>query len=243
MLYRLEKGSWLATDHMLSNFDTKKDSLGGYLSYENEKGKICTIFYSRFDQNNILIKYVFDDIIQSDNFKIEEVSQMATSHEKSLITMREDAVERVYTNEDEYYSFYENTAMNFIPLISNEGQRVFVLTGPQVSGVVLLGNDYLLHYDEKSKFINKEKIHNSILSFPYEQDENGNTIETTSHSHVNSEYISSTDICTLLLYKDYLSWDQHTVLSKNMVSIFDLKNESLATMKMKAWKKLLDTEK
>ena len=51
LLYRLEKGSWYGTDDMLARFKTKRDSLGGYLSYETTENKINTIFFSRFDNH------------------------------------------------------------------------------------------------------------------------------------------------------------------------------------------------
>ena len=62
LLFRLEKGSWYGTDDMLTRFKSKKDSIGGYLSYENEDNKINTIFFSRFDSNKILVRYEFDSL-------------------------------------------------------------------------------------------------------------------------------------------------------------------------------------
>ena len=62
LLFRLEKGSWYGTDDMLARFKTKKDSVGGYLSYETAENKIHTIFFSRFDADKILIRYVFDSL-------------------------------------------------------------------------------------------------------------------------------------------------------------------------------------
>ena len=33
LLYRLEKAAWYSTDHFLANFQDKRNSIGGYLSY------------------------------------------------------------------------------------------------------------------------------------------------------------------------------------------------------------------
>ena len=243
LLFRLEKGSWYGTDNMLAKFNAKKDSVGGYLSYENAENKINTIFFSRFDSDKILLRYEFDSLPKPEPIKIDTLKHTATDLEKSLIAIRQDARDRAYANEDNFFSFFENTSLNFIPLITNKEKSVFVLTGPQVSGIVLLGNDYKLSYDKKNEFKNKMKIHNSILQFPYNSENKENPTVSTIHSHVITEYISSTDICTLLLYKNYVEWNQHIVMSEKEVSIFDLEKESLFTMKRKAWEKIYSNEK
>ncbi|CAL2093291.1 conserved exported hypothetical protein [Tenacibaculum sp. 190524A05c] len=242
LLFRLEKGSWYGTDDMLVRFKTKRDSIGGYLSYENEENKINTIFFSRFDSSKILVRYEFDSLPKTKPIKIDSTNHIASQLEKSLIKIRQDAKDRVYSNEDKFFSFYENTALNFIPVINENGRNVFVLTGPQVSGVVLIGNDYKLEYNKKDELVKKMKIHNSILQFPYKSDDPENKLESTFQSLVLSEYINSTDICTLLLYKDYVEWKQHYAMSKKYVSIFNLEKESLFTMKRKTWEKIYNNQ-
>jgi hypothetical protein len=46
------------------------------------------------------------------------------------------------------------------------------------------------------------------------------------HTHVLSNLIESTDICTLLLYKDYVDWSLHHAVNKDYISILDLNRES-----------------
>ncbi|WP_299780015.1 hypothetical protein [uncultured Formosa sp.] len=244
LLFRIEKGSWYGTDDMLARFKTKQDSIGGYLSYETENNKIRTIFFSRFNSDEILIRYEFDSIPKPQPTTIDTVNTKASDLEKSLISIRQDARNRAYTNNtDSFFSFYENAALNFIPIITDKESHVFVITGPQVSGIILLGNDYKLSYDKKNKFTKKEKIHNTILQFPYTSGNKEKPTISTIHSHITSKYISSTDICTLLLYKNFVEWNQHIVISDKEVSIFDLEKESLFTMKRKAWDKIYNQEK
>jgi len=243
LLFRMEKGSWYGTDDMLARFKTKKDSVGGYLSYETDDNTINMIFFSRFDSDKILIRYEFDSLPKPEPIKIDTLNQNATNLERNLISIRQDARDRAYANEDKFFNFHDNTSLNFIPLIADKEKSVFVLTGPQVSGIVLLGNDYKLSYDKKNEFKKKEKIHNTILQFPYTSENKENPTVSTIHSHIITEYISSTDICTLLLYKKYVEWNQHIVMSEKEVSIFDLEKESLFTMKRKAWEKIYSNEK
>lgn len=243
LLFRLEKGSWYGTDDMLVRFKSKKDSIGGYLSYENEDNKINTIFFSRFDSNKILVRYEFDSLPKTKPIKIDSTNHIASKLEKSLIKVRKDAQKRAYSNKDKFFKFYENTALNFIPVINEKDSNVFVLTGPQIPGVVLIGNDYKLEYNKKGEFVKKIKIHNSILQFPYKSDNPENKLESTFQSLVLSKFINSTDICTLLLYKDYVEWKQHYAMSKKYVSIFDLEKENLLIITKKAWNKINNHQK
>ncbi|MEJ6792633.1 MAG: hypothetical protein QNK89_07890 [Lacinutrix sp.] len=238
LLYRLEKGSWYGTDDFLTRFSDKKDSIGGYLSYENKESKINTIFYSRFNNSKILVRYTFDSLTQTKPIKVDVTNLKILDLEKDLIALRKDAQNRAAKNTDSFFSFYNNTVLNFIPVITEKERKVFVITGPQISGIVLLGNDYLLKYNNKNKLKTKEKIHNSIIQLPYTSEDKNKPTVATLHSHIVSEYINSTDICTLLLYKKYVDWKTHYILGKKYVSIFNLEEESLVIITLKAWNKM-----
>jgi hypothetical protein len=242
LLYRLEKGSWYGTDDMLARFITKKGSIGGYFSYETDENKINTVFFSRFESDKILIRYTFDSLPKSSPIKIDTLNHTASKLEKDLIAIRQDARERVYEESGKFFNFFENTSLNFIPLINGKEKNVFVLTGSQISGVVLIGNDYKLTYNKRNEFKKKEKIHNSLLQFAYNSENGESPMISTYHTHVLTDYISSTDICTLLLHKDYVEWNQHIVMSEKEVSIFDLDKEILAVMKREAWEKIAELQ-
>lgn len=229
ILFRLEKASWNATDHLMYNFKDKADSIGGYLSYISEEALVNTIFWSRYDSTTILIRYVFDSLPKI-NPKSYSLNTIANKNEIDLITLRNDAVRKVHDkNNDNFFTFYEGTSMNFIPLITESERKVFVLTGPQESGYVLIGNDYLLEYDKQNTFKQKTKLHNSLLKLPY-KGEGHSSIKQTTHSHVVTKLITSTDICTLLLYRDFVEWKQHYVFGDKFVSLFDLEKEKIATI-------------
>lgn len=189
-----------------------------------------------------MARYKFNIIPKQKPIDIDTINKIATELERNLIEIRQDAKNRAYKNSDDFFKFYDNTALNFIPLIAENKKQVFILTGPQVSGIVLLGNDYILKYDKKNKFKKKEKLHNSIIKFPYKSKNKNNPITSAIHSHIITKYITSTDICTLLLYKDYVEWNQHIVISEKEVSIFDIEKESLFTMKRKVWEKIYNSE-
>jgi hypothetical protein len=240
-LYRLEKAAWLSTDHLKEHFSGKWEGLKGYVSYE-EKGEVITLFYQEGLQARVLVRYHFSFQPAPQLEKVDTLNQLPTFYEEELIRLRERAIYEVYEKGDGF-AFYENTSFNFIPLIQNGKKQVYILTGPQVPDIVILGNDYLLTFNKKNKLKSRKKLHNSIITLPYTGEEADETIEQTYHTHVISDLIDVTDVCTLLLYKDYVDWKQHTVIGKKYVSFFNLEEETLAVLKRKAWDRIMDMEK
>ena len=224
-LYSLEKASWISTDYVMKNHPDILNNIGGYLSYENGNDYITSIFFSIHDANIIIAKLRFNKTNMNFPDSIILEKHQCSKKEKELITIRNKAIENMQADKSGYFTFYENTSFNFIPLISEDQKIVYILTAPEQTGHVLIGNDYKLTFDKNNKLLSKKKIHNSLIPIPFSKE--GVEIEQTMHSHVNSEVIDITDICTLLLYKDEVSWNSHIVISKKYVSIFDLKKESL----------------
>lgn len=241
LLYRLEKGSWYSTDDMLANYPEKRDSIGGYLSYETDDHKVNSIFYSRFNPNDIILRYHFDSLVTPKPIRVEDHTQRATTIETRLIKLRSSASEVVYNDKESFFSHYENTSFNIIPLIDGKRGKVYILTAPQKGNYVIIGNDYLLTFNKKDEYATKIKLHNSILAFDFASDDSENNVTSAIHSHVVTELITATDICTLLLYKDYLKWETHYVIGEKYVSIFDLNKEIVAKMTTKAWKKISES--
>jgi hypothetical protein len=237
LMYRLEKASWYGTDELLAKYPGKKEKIGGYLSYAGDDSFIYNIFFDKKDNNKIIARFRFDSLPRQTPVFADTTSHTATQKEKDLIAIRQDALERVNSNIDNFFKFYKNTSYNFIPLITPKEKKVYIITAPEVNGVVLLGNDYLLKYNSDGVFVSKERIHNSLVPLATKMD-SAKTAEATMHSHIISEIIDPTDICTLLLYKDFAEWKKHYVISDKYVSIFDMEKEELVIIKRKDWEKL-----
>jgi hypothetical protein len=241
LLFRSEKASWYGTDEFLSRFPNLKDSIGGYLSYEGDDHHEYNIFLTRENPFRILARLEFDSLPKEKPISTDMITRAPSQKERDLIIIRQDALDKIRSNSDHFFSFYKNTSFNLIPVISSSERKVYVITGPQNSGVVIIGNDYLLKYDSHDNFISKEKIHISMIQLPAKSDTLN--VTATMHSHVLSDVIDPTDICTLLLYKDFVDWKQHYVLSKKYVSIFDLDKQNLVILTRKAWDKINKTKK
>jgi len=237
LLYRLEKASWYGSDFFYEHFQHKREIVGGYLSYLNENNQVINIFFEKDNPSRILVRFEFDSLPQTNPIIIDTINTMATEQEIELITIRQDAIQKISENKNRFFRFYENTSYNFIPLIRNEIKQVFILTSTQVPNIIIIGNDYLLTYNSENNLIKREKLHKSILKFPGKSGNPENPIVSTYHIHVLSELITSTDICTLLLYKDFIEWKQHYVFGKKSVSVFDLEKEELIVSTNKEWNK------
>jgi hypothetical protein len=242
LLYRLEKASWFGTDYFLAKFQGKKELIGGYLSYVGDNNRVYTIFFERNFTSHVLVRFEFDSLPKRNPIMVDSINIIANQKETDLIKIRKDALDKMNINADKFFSFYKNTSYNLIPVITPYERKVYSITGPKTSGAVLIGNDYLLKYDSGNNFISKEKIHNSLIQLPAKMDSDSNAVATM-HSHVISEIIDPTDICTLLLYRDLVEWKQHYVISSKYVSIFDLEKELLVIMKKKDWEKMSKNEK
>lgn len=244
-LFRLEKAAWYGTDILLDRYKSKHDSTGGYVTYINKEQKVVNVFFHKDDSSKVIISFVFDSIPKREPISTDIVIRKATPFELDLITLRKDCDRRLFNSRDTLFKFYQNTSFNRIPLINSDGKRVFVMTGPSGSIdtlKILIGNDYVLKYNSNNEFVSAEPLHYSLLSFPGYSDDRTVTLEMTHHTHVLSDFISSTDICTLLLYKDYVEWDSHIVFSKDWVSLFSLKSESLFIMTIEAFKKIYEKD-
>lgn len=240
-LYRLEKAAWYGVDDFLERFKSKQDSLAGYLSYFNDQGNVVTIFYGR-DTSKILVRYEFENLPTKKPLLIDTRNRTTEPIEKILIEMRQDAKKRVKANVSGFYKFYDETSLSYIPIFNKNERKVYVITASKKKGEITLGNDYLLHYNSNNKFVEEEKFHHSLIRLKAKSGDRKNKLVETMHTNVMNDYIDATDICSLLLYKDFVEWNKHIVLSDKQVTVFMLDTETLYTMTRKAWDKAAEAK-
>ncbi|AWH86859.1 hypothetical protein HYN59_17860 [Flavobacterium album] len=240
LLYNSERASWLGTDLFLEKFPEKKENIGGYFSYSAD-GKHTCIFFDREQEPNVLGALTFDDSFVAEAADVNTTSRKLTPNEKDLYTIRQKAREES-VNDTILFKHYNNTSLNFIPVILKNTKKVYVLTGPSVGGVVVFGNDYLIEFDKKNNIKSKKALHKNIIPIEYNSKQEEEI--TTMHNHQEStgDLITATDICTLMLYGPYANWKQHYVISKNNVSIWDCDKNQLFVMTRKAWDKIAKAE-
>jgi hypothetical protein len=232
ILYLSEKASWHGTDIFMDKLKHKKSLIGSYISYDTGKG-VNNVFFTKGDDPQVLSTITFNYNFDLNNYKLDTVSRKLTTKEKELVKLRQAALAIVRT--DTTFQHYRNTSLNVITTMNSK--KVYVVTAPTVNGLIILGNDYLLTFDKKNQLITKQKIHQDIQVFNTKPND-GQVAAVHSHLPTTGAYITATDICTLMLYKDFTSWDNHMVGSKDYVSIWDMKKDKLLILTVEAAKKI-----
>jgi hypothetical protein len=210
-LYKSEMASWYGTDIFLESYKDRAN-IGGYFSYSDNDVAKC-IFFSRADKPKVIGTISFDGTYDIKTAKTDLTEREFTTNESDLYAIRKIALEAIKS--DTLFKTYKNTSFNLIPLINGGEKKVYVLTGPEQNGVVIFGNDYLLTFDKNNKLIEKKQLHKNIIPINYGDKKDGE-IEGTIHTHLpeTGDFITATDICTLLLYEKFAKWKQHNVVSR-----------------------------
>jgi len=229
-MYRSEMASWYGTDLFLESYKNR-ENIGGYFSYSENDTSRC-IFFSKEEPVKVIGTISFDSTynvksaivdIEERDFKLIE-NDLFDIRNKTLILIQNDTLFKVY----------QNTNLNLIPLIYNGKKKVYVLTGPTKSGVVIFGNDYLIEFNDENEIVSKRQLHKNIIPIEY-----GNTVDSeevvgTMHSHLpeTGDFITSTDICTLMLYGKFTGWKTHNVVSKKYLNIWNCETNTLTVIPM-----------
>lgn len=233
MLYRSEMASWYGSDIFMEKFPGKTKDIGGYISYVDKNVAKC-VFFSKDETPKTLGIISFDSTYNIKTAIIDETERDLSAIESDLYQIRAKTLERVNSGKDTIFKFYKKSNYNIIPFIKGNQKKVFILTGTTENGKAIIGNDYLLTFDKKNNIVSTERLHNSLLYFKTNDASVGGA-----HNHLNgkSELITSTDICTLMLYSRFSNWETHYVISKDYVSVWDCKKNELKVMKYEDWAK------
>lgn len=242
LLYKSEMASWYGTDIFLEQYK-ERDKIGGYFSYLDKAVAKC-IFFSKEEKPKVIGTISFDSSYNVQTAQSDLTERDFTKMEYDLYTIRSNALKII--NSDTTFTIYKNTNFNLVPLIGKGEKKVYVLTGSHQTGVVIFGNDYLLTFDEENKFLNRKKLHKSMIPINYEGNtEDGKEIVGAAHTHLpeTGDFITATDICTLMLYEKFAKWKQHTVVSKNYISIWNCETDTLVTITREAMDRIEKDQK
>jgi hypothetical protein len=233
-LYKSEMASWYGSDLYMAKFQNKLGKVGGYFSYSDEDTDKC-IFFSLEKPAKVLLTVSFNGDYDLRKAKGDDTKRDFTKTELDLYEIREAAADQI--EKDSIFKFFKQTNLNLIPIIEGKSKKVYILTGPQDNGVVLIGNDYELIFDKKNKHVSTKKIHASLLRLEFsETDKSVGAV----HSHLpqTGDFITATDICTLMLYQPATNWEQHMVISEKYVSIWNCKTNKLLILGREVWESI-----
>ncbi len=235
MLYNSEMASWYGTDIFIELYKNS-ENIGGYFSYTENDVPKC-IFFSKDKKPKVIGTINFEAKIKLETAKADLKEREFTKNELDYYELRKEAMNIIYS--DTIFKHYNNTSFNVVPIINKKEKKVFVLTGPKVNNVIILGNDYLMNFDKNNKLLNRKALHKNIIPIQIDGDKE---IEATMHSHLpeTGEFITSTDICTLMLYGKLYNLKEHFVISEKYVSIWDCEKDALNVMTREAFEKMLE---
>lgn len=237
-LYRSEWASWHGSDIFGEKCAAQRLRAGGYISYDTGKG-LNNVFFSRDAEPQVLATISFGYGLNKDNYKLDTTARKLTPAEKELYTIRQAVV--VDINKDTLYKRYQHTNLNPVPIITKKSKVVYVLTGPDINGVVIFGNDYLVTFDKNNNMVAKRHLHKNLIPVTYSKPgADGKPVDIAGmHIHLpqTGDFITATDICTLRLYEKYTTWKQHIVTSKNYASVWDCEHDKLSIMPLADWEK------
>lgn len=236
LLYRTEMASWYGTDLFLENYKNR-ENIGGYFSYI-EKEFVRCVFYSKELNPKVIGAISFDSTYSLSNAQLDLSERNFSTMESDLYEIRRRAAEEMNTNQGGFFKFYKNTSPNIIPLINGSEKKVYILTGPKTSDVVIFGNDYLLTFDQNNKLVSKKQLHQNIIPISYSNTAEGEVVEMHTHLPETGELITATDVCTLMLYEKFANWTSHNVVSKKYLSIWDCQTDELVILPMNTVKKI-----
>lgn len=236
-LYQSERASWVASDLMLAT-TIDRSQIGGYLTYFRGDS-VCTVFWAKGSAGK-----VGASLVGSYSFPHQDV-RLETSHfqplgtftatEARLFGIRQVALDKINADHNEF-PVPANTLLNLDLLDGPDGTRVYVLTGPEQSGIVPIGNDHLLTFDTKDRLTATERLHSTYL--PLDWTTSKGPVKGMIHSHLAAHpYITPSDICNVLVYRPP-GCTEHYVIGQEYVSIFNLENQQLVILTKKAFERI-----
>lgn len=235
MLYRSEMASWYGTDLFLEKYKNH-DNIGGYFSYQEGDNAKC-VFFSKDENPKVIGTILFDNTYNIEKAKSELAERAFSKNENDLYQIRKKALEAITT--DTIFKTYNNSSLNLIPIIANNEKKVYVLTGPSNTGVVIFGNDYLLTFNDKNELKSTKILHANIIPVNFGDDKENVQIASM-HSHLprTGDLITATDICTTMLYEKFTGWETVYVTSREYVSIWNCKTDELNVLTTEAFEKI-----
>ena len=220
-LYNSQAACWNAADLLLQKENGK--NIAGYFSYKQDS-VIKTVFYT--DKEKVIATYTFKPPVSVESYSVDLKSRKLTEYESALAKVRHAAFE-LLNYDFKFFKRPENSSFYVIMLDKGEEVHVFIIVGPKVKGAILLGNDYLMRYKKSdASLIDKKVLNPDVINLKTIKETHYNYVTYTQENPA-LPYISSTNICSLLLYSLQTEWSTYKVESKTHLSVFNAKTKLL----------------
>lgn len=235
-LYNSEMTSWHGTDLFIKKYKTP-EKIGGYISYSENNKNICT-FYSKDTNPKVIGTITFNEQFDLNKADINFSERNFKSIESTLYELRENT-SKIVQNDTVLFKHYENTKYNIIPLIDKDVNAVYILTGHSLNNTIVFGNDYLLRFNKKNELIDKKSLHKNIIPIEY-GDSAEEEFSVHNHLEETGDFLTPTDVCTLMLYGKFTPWQKHLVMSKNYLNFWMINDNTYEVMTIEDVEKIMN---
>ena len=239
-LYKLERSAWISSDSTANKINDI--NISGFVSYF-DTNTIKVLFYEKITDDDFLIHFTleFDTTINVNFLNINNQQRRPKSGEKNYIELREGTLDLI-SHFEKLYTNYENTGKNVAILKEKGKYKIYLMTGSNEYGILPIGNDYEFECKENESIIEYiGKLHQNYMPINYIDMPKNIKAGVHSHSSKSSDFITPTDICTLLLYKDLFTIKEHIVISGKYVSVFNNETLNLLIMNKTEYNKKYNT--
>ena len=220
LLYYYEKATWVAYDMAYSD-PLVKSKFESYLTYQTGKA-IKTIILGK-NLEKCVAEYTFITDYDTPDFT-QFIERPLSPYEKKLIYMRERMMNQL--GKEEYdIQVPEGFSLNFILLPFEKKYKLYILTGTSQPNIIPFGNDYLFIADDYGNIEKWRKFHTGLIPTEVESNDKNTQIF---HTHTSANpLISSTDICTFMLYGPLYDLEEFIVVSKDRDMLYEMESNTI----------------
>jgi len=225
MLYHIELAD--RNSELELNQKYSKEEVKHRLSYTDGRS-IYTLFFTEKGKH-VRFEFTYPGLTKPSEYEIAGTKRKPSKLEKRLfkcLVKTENAI----ATDTTFIKPFPNFSHRKIFVVQHGKITGYVFPNSILKHVVPFGNDFQFHFSRKGKLKSIDKQHTKFLlveSNPQLEDDEQVVSGAHGHSNNYSPFMTATDVCTLLLYKQYLAWNQHVVVHDRYVSFFDLTRESL----------------
>jgi hypothetical protein len=233
LLYKLRK----AETNSIEKIGKPKD-------YENcvtyfNKDSLVTLFYTKKDSNEAdfeINQIVIHDTTLGVKFITQrQLLKKPNQSELELISLKDHHKQSKYP-----LDFSPEDIGRYVILYKKENYYlIYCMKFDHNENVLPLGGDYCFKKIYSDKYYNlPDLFHRNYIPIDMSSTLTVGAVASM-HNHLGStsNYITPTDICTLLLYKDKNPFKEHLVISRRHISKFNTEDMSLIIMKKKEYNK------
>lgn len=237
-LYQLERASEFGMATFREQLNELSANAAGYFSYKDNKVYKCVFFNSLYNAE-IIATISFDSAFNPKRIAVNPSTRPMTSAEKDIYAIRQKVIDDL-KRDTVMFKMYTGTSISILPLIEENVRKVFAITLSKDPTAVIFGNDYVAEFDSRNNMISKKTLHTELTALDCFETKHGEEdVSKVTHIHKaeTGDFITSTDICTLLLNQKRANWKHHVVKAPNYVSIWDCDANELQTVTRKKWNK------